>query len=49
MACGADLGAVQRYIAARLEGMDEAGRRVIMRDVERVLAFRPPDRPTREQ
>ena len=49
LACGADIAAIRRYVATRLGAMDDAGRRLVARDIARVLAFTAPDRPTRVQ
>lgn len=49
IACGPDFDAVERFISDRIAAMDEADRRVIERDLERVLAFRAPHRTDRPQ
>lgn len=45
LACGADLAAVEAYVARRLQHMDAAARESIRQDLHRVLAFRAPSRP----
>ncbi len=45
LACGADLPAVQAYVAGRIEHMDPVSRAAIERDLHRVLAFQAPSAP----
>jgi len=45
IACGADMAAIERYIADRLGAMSDDDRRRISRDIQRVLGFRDPPGP----
>ncbi len=48
VACGDDIAAIGRYISRRIETMNEAEQSAITRDIRRVLAFMPPNRPLQE-
>lgn len=48
LACGSDVAAVERYVAARLQTLDPPERARIKRDIAQVLGFRAPS-PGRPQ
>ena len=46
IACGDDVAAIERFVAERIADLGAATQATIKRDVERLLAFRPPSHPT---
>jgi hypothetical protein len=44
LACGPDMTAIERYVIARIEGMDSVDRARIRQELDLVLSYRAPDR-----